>query len=142
MHSACIFKGLKSVSILRFMFLFFVRIFLHLQPTVSEVFGVTSEGVLYTKIVLDREQCSIYNFSVCVADQGSPPLTGSIRVVVVVVDLNDERPTFSQTHYSFSLNENLPTGTLVGAVTARDPDMIESAPDQTGSVRLVTYIKL
>lgn len=42
--------------------------------------------------------------------------------VKIVVDDTDEPPVFSRPMYLLEVNENAPINTVIGAVTARDPD--------------------
>lgn len=55
------------------------------------------------------------------------------QVRVVLLDVNDERPTFVQDAYTFVISENLPAGTTVGRMTATDPD---SPPNNDVTYRL------
>jgi len=73
----------------------------------------------------DREITSMVSFIVVARDAGSPPLTGSATVVVNVLDVNDNTPQFDVSDgeaYLFSIDEDQPAGTLVGQVSALDPD--------------------
>lgn len=42
--------------------------------------------------------------------------------VKIVVDDSDEPPVFSKPVYLLEVNENAPVNTVIGTVTARDPD--------------------
>ena len=70
----------------------------------------------------DRENMSYYNFFVFAVDGGSPPLSASAEVTINILDLNDERPSFSQISYTFYVTENCPLNTPVGNVSAVDTD--------------------
>jgi hypothetical protein len=48
-----------------------------------------SEAVILTNTVLDREIRDRYELTVAAKDSGSPPMTGTAKVVVVVLDVND-----------------------------------------------------
>lgn len=93
-----------------------------LSPAVAGIFDVDQSGLVTAKTSIDRERFSSFSFTVVAIDQGSPSLTGTALIVVTVDDVNDERPTFSQTEYSFSLPENDPEGSTVGTVSAEDRD--------------------
>ena len=43
-------------------------------------------------------------------------------VVIDIRDLNDNSPTFNQNSYQFTVNENTPSGTSIGTITASDAD--------------------
>ena len=62
-------------------------------------------------------------FSVVARDAGDPARSASTLVSVSIRDVNDERPTFSQSVYQFSVMENLPAGAAVGSVAAIDRDL-------------------
>ena len=46
----------------------------------------------------------------------------SLQLTVVVEDVNDNRPTFSQAEYRTSVTENAVLGTTVAVLTATDGD--------------------
>ncbi len=79
-------------------------------------------GTIMAKVSFDYEQIQDIAFMVTATDSGEPPLSASTRVLVSIIDLNDEIPQFSQESYSFAVNENEPEGTEVGAVHAVDLD--------------------
>jgi len=65
----------------------------------GNVFEIDSAtGAVRTRVVLDREVRSVYEFVVSVRDSGSPSLTAEsdVTVTVYVDDINDTPPTFSQ----------------------------------------------
>jgi len=65
----------------------------------QDVFEIDSAtGAVRTKVVLDREVRSFYQFTVAVRDSGTPSLTADsdVTVTVYVDDINDSPPTFSQ----------------------------------------------
>ena len=50
-------------------------------------------------------------------------VTGTLTVYVNVTDLNDHKPEFSQSVYSFTVRETAREGLVVGKVTASDGDI-------------------
>lgn len=52
---------------------------------------------------------------------GGGPYKDTATVKVVVED-SDEPPVFSKPMYLLEVNENAPVNTVIGTVTARDPD--------------------
>ncbi|KAM3841807.1 protocadherin alpha-5-like [Vipera latastei] len=81
--------------------------------------------------VLDREQVAEYRMVVTVEDQGVPPLSSSISLLVPISDINDNAPTFPQPSYTVFVKENNPPGAHIFTVSASDPDVAENA--------LITY---
>ena len=55
-------------------------------------------------------------------DQGSPSLTGTTTATVTLTDVNDNAPVFTNTPFSFTVDENAANDTEVGTVTAVDYD--------------------
>lgn len=84
-------------------------------------------GWIYLAQVLDRESSDRHALTVLATDNGSPAATASTSVLVTVLDDNDNDPRFEKEFYGFELLENLPSGTLVGSVSASDPDLGKNA---------------
>lgn len=94
-----------------------------LPPEVTSTFQVDAvRGKLTAKVPLDREKSDQFRFYIIAKDHGTPAKSGSVLVIVNVDDVNDEKPTFTQDTYTFSVPENQPAGTVVGNVTAIDRD--------------------
>ncbi|KAM3840203.1 protocadherin alpha-5-like isoform 2-T2 [Vipera latastei] len=77
--------------------------------------------------VLDREQVAEYRMVVMVEDQGVPPLSSSISLLVPIGDINDNAPAFTQPSYTVFVKENNPPGAHIFTVSASDPDVAENA---------------
>ncbi|KAG1931272.1 protocadherin alpha-3-like [Pimephales promelas] len=71
---------------------------------------------------LDREQNAKHSIILTAIDGGNPPRSGSLNITVLVLDVNDNRPVFSQDVYSSTLHENVQNGTLVMKILASDSD--------------------
>lgn len=71
---------------------------------------------------LDREELSNYTVTVVATDKGVPPLSSSMDVTMIVLDVNDNTPSFSQNIYDIEVEENILTGTDVIQVFASDAD--------------------
>ncbi|XP_047412846.1 protocadherin beta-17-like [Sciurus carolinensis] len=85
-----------------------------------------SDGRKYPELVLekalDREEQSEFRLTLTALDGGSPPRTGTCQVLILVLDINDNTPEFTQGLYQVQVPENSPVGSLVITVTARDLD--------------------
>ncbi|XP_028982383.1 cadherin-related tumor suppressor [Diachasma alloeum] len=81
-----------------------------------------STGDVFLLRPLDREMVPEYTLTLVAMDTGSPPLTGSGVLKVVVLDVNDHSPEFSRTDYRADVIENQPAGTWVAKPTAADKD--------------------
>lgn len=98
-------------------------------------FGIDSaSGLIQVKKSLDRERTDKYLIEVSVVDNGASPQSATVTATVTISDINDNNPIFQPhptTTYTFSVSENVPTGTIVDRVNATDAD--------TGVNGAVTY---
>ena len=77
-----------------------------LYETSSPAFSVNAKtGEIRTKVLLDREAKSVYEFIVRVVDQDDSSLFTSAMIVVNVLDANDNRPkiVFPSQHHIVTL---------------------------------------
>ncbi|XP_033489003.2 protocadherin alpha-7-like [Epinephelus lanceolatus] len=77
---------------------------------------------LVIKSLLDRELQSQYDVTIVGKDTGEPSLSSEKTIHIVVSDVNDNRPVFSQNPYTFYITENNNPGASILSVTARDDD--------------------
>ncbi|XP_044056679.1 cadherin-8 isoform X1 [Siniperca chuatsi] len=86
----------------------------------------TQEGILRLKRPLDHESKRAYTLKVEATNIRSEPSSGGpfkdTATVKIVVEDSDEPPVFSKPMYLLEVNENAPINTVIGTVTARDPD--------------------
>ncbi|KAK2828340.1 hypothetical protein Q5P01_019374 [Channa striata] len=82
----------------------------------------TTTGALSTSRGLDRETKAKYSLEVVATDRGTPALSSTVTVEVVVLDVNDNSPVFSKSSYSVEVSEAAAEGTQVLEVSARDAD--------------------
>ncbi|XP_045727373.3 protocadherin alpha-7-like [Mirounga angustirostris] len=71
---------------------------------------------------LDREQSPELHLVLTATDRGKPELTGTVQLLIKVLDVNDNAPAFDRTLYAVKLPENVPNGTLVIKLNASDLD--------------------
>ncbi|XP_074865701.1 protocadherin beta-15-like [Carettochelys insculpta] len=85
-----------------------------------------ADGSKFPELVLDRaldrEHRALHQLVLTAADGGSPPRSSQTRVLVQVLDANDNRPVFEQPAYRARVAENSPPGTLVLRLKATDVD--------------------
>jgi protocadherin-16/23 len=86
-------------------------------------------GIIKTNIVLDREIRDHYDLTVSVTDEGTPPKTGYAKVVITIIDINDNRPQFPRAQPIVISEAALP-GSRIGTIQAND---IDSHPHLTYS---------
>ncbi|XP_053612955.1 protein dachsous isoform X2 [Plodia interpunctella] len=88
------------------------------------IFAIDSKtGVIRTSTVLDHEERSIYRLTVAATDGGSPPRQTVRQLKVEVLDLNDNRPTFTSSSLTFRVKEDANIGHVVGTVACCDSDI-------------------
>ena len=83
----------------------------------AKKFTVSSNGDFQTKAKLDREFNAQYVFFVTVTDCGSPQLSDSVRVTIIVSDVNDNSPQFPGS-YNVDIKESESPGSRVVQVKA------------------------
>ncbi|XP_070426673.1 protocadherin gamma-A7 isoform X10 [Equus przewalskii] len=92
----------------------------------SLVVQTGDDGTKYPELVLDRvldrEEEAVHHLLLTASDGGSPPRSGTARIRVTVVDVNDHAPVFFLPQYQVTVPENVPVGTRLLAVNATDLD--------------------
>ncbi|KAM4834144.1 protocadherin-23 [Thomomys bottae] len=83
-----------------------------------------SPGVFFLCVegALDRESRDLYELRLVATDAGAPPLSAEETLLLLVTDLNDQPPVFSQELYRASVSEAAGPGTTVLWVEASDGD--------------------
>ena len=82
----------------------------------------SSEYKVVTASELDRERKETYTMLISCHDHGTPERSSSINITVVITDINDFPPVFSERTYRASLEENSRVDTYVTKVVATDAD--------------------
>ncbi|KAM6299665.1 protocadherin gamma-C5-like isoform 2-T2 [Aegotheles albertisi] len=84
------------------------------------------DGKLFPELVLeralDREEQPELQLVLTAMDGGSPSRSGTAQIMVLVLDVNDNAPTFDRTTYKVQVPENMPMGSLILRLNASDPD--------------------
>ncbi|XP_072530150.1 protocadherin gamma-A4-like [Salminus brasiliensis] len=78
--------------------------------------------ILILNNLLDREARKSITLVLTAVDGGRPPKSGSMEIIVDVLDINDNMPVFTMDVYSVLINENTPVGTMIVQVNATDMD--------------------
>ena len=84
-----------------------------LRPTFKNFY------TLVTDSPLDRESQAEYNITITVTDMGTPRLKTEHNITVLVSDVNDNAPAFTQTSYTLWVRENNSPALHIGSVTFR-----------------------
>ena len=72
--------------------------------------------------MLDRENKTYHEATIRCDDGGAIPLSSTIRVTVLLADINDNAPLFSKAQYEVSVSENNQPNTFLTRLEAKDPD--------------------
>ncbi|XP_033097305.1 cadherin-23-like, partial [Anneissia japonica] len=71
----------------------------------------------------DREQLPVYNLMVQVTDDGIPQFSDSVPVTIIILDENDNTPTFDPASVTYTIPEGPASlGITFGPITANDDD--------------------
>ncbi|XP_065814787.1 uncharacterized protein [Labrus bergylta] len=71
---------------------------------------------------LDREKNAQHELMLTALDGGNPVKSGTCKITITVLDINDNFPIFSEHEYKVSMKENSTKGTFVVKLTATDAD--------------------
>ncbi|XP_043845102.1 LOW QUALITY PROTEIN: protocadherin beta-2-like [Dromiciops gliroides] len=86
----------------------------------------SSKGRRYPELVLDkvldREEQPEVRLTLTAVDGGAIPRSGTVQIRILVVDINDNAPVFTQSQYEVQIPENSSIGSLVVTVSATDLD--------------------
>ena len=94
----------------------------HLQSP-SSYFAIDSTtGIITSLVRIDREVTPTVTPIVVVATDSSKNNTAT--VFITISDTNDNSPQFSDTLYEFTVDVSSSIGTVVGTITANDPDLL------------------
>ncbi|XP_036081067.1 protocadherin beta-11-like [Rousettus aegyptiacus] len=87
-----------------------------LKSSIENYYTLETEGTL------DRESRAQYNITITVTDLGTPRLKTEHNITVLVSDVNDNAPAFTQTSYTLFVRENNSPALHIGGVSATDRD--------------------
>ncbi|XP_019820644.2 protocadherin beta-15 isoform X1 [Bos indicus] len=87
-----------------------------LKPSEENFYTLVTNGAL------DRESKAEYNVTITVTDLGTPRLKTEHNIIVLVSDVNDNAPAFTQTSYTLWVRENNSPALHIGSVSATDTD--------------------
>ncbi|KAM4892827.1 protocadherin alpha-6-like [Sylvia borin] len=94
----------------------------HFSLDLQKSNGENIEPELLLTKSLDRETIPVHRLVLTASDGGRPSLTGTMELVISVLDTNDNAPQFNQSAYTVQLPESAAVGTLVTRVNATDAD--------------------
>uniref|UniRef100_A0A8D2DLQ9 Protocadherin alpha subfamily C, 2 n=1 Tax=Sciurus vulgaris TaxID=55149 RepID=A0A8D2DLQ9_SCIVU len=71
---------------------------------------------------LDYEETKYYEIQVKAVDKGSPPMSNHCKVLVKVLDVNDNAPELAITSLSLPIREDAPLNTAIALISVSDRD--------------------
>ncbi|XP_053735591.1 protocadherin alpha-3-like [Synchiropus splendidus] len=71
---------------------------------------------------LDFEESNAFELEIEASDKGTPPLTGECRVIIKIIDVNDNPPEIEVTSLSTSVTEDSKPATVVSLIKVKDKD--------------------
>ncbi|XP_060905115.1 protocadherin alpha-10-like [Labrus mixtus] len=93
------------------------------KKKVHDTFELDSvNGEIRVKGKVDFEDAEIYRLELQASDKGQPPWTAGSRVVVKIIDLNDNKPEIEVTSLSNLVPEDSKPGTVISLISVTDKD--------------------
>ncbi|XP_044136964.1 protocadherin gamma-B1-like [Bufo gargarizans] len=87
---------------------------------------VSSDGSVFPELILekplDREAQDKHELILTASDGGNPLQTGTALITIIINDINDNSPIFTQDVYKVSVRENIPVNSTILQVSASDED--------------------
>ncbi|XP_039518998.1 protocadherin gamma-A12-like isoform X14 [Pimephales promelas] len=88
--------------------------------------GSSKNVELVLQTHLDREKQEHLYLTLTATDGGNPKRTGTVKIHVIVLDINDNAPVFQKDTYKISIPENTAKGSLLVIVNATDADTVSN----------------
>ncbi|XP_062381363.1 protocadherin alpha-8-like [Sardina pilchardus] len=93
------------------------------QDNILEMFQIDSvTGAITVKSNIDFEQHNAFEIRAQANDKGHPPMAAHCKVLVEVLDLNDNAPEITVTSLLKTVKEDVKTGTAIALVSVSDQD--------------------
>ncbi|KAJ1128038.1 hypothetical protein NDU88_006430 [Pleurodeles waltl] len=90
---------------------------------VRQVFSIDElTGVITVQGLLDFEDSNVYELLLEATDKGPHPIAGHCKVVVEIIDENDNAPEITATSLSSSVPEDAPPGAVIALLIVSDKD--------------------
>ncbi|XP_027133956.1 protocadherin alpha-2 isoform X32 [Larimichthys crocea] len=94
-----------------------------LKKKVYDIFELDKlTGEIRVKGAVDYEETDVYKLDVEASDKGTPPLTGECRVIIKIIDANDNPPEIEVTSLSNTVSEDSKPGTVISLLSVTDKD--------------------
>ncbi|XP_035377220.1 protocadherin alpha-2-like isoform X10 [Electrophorus electricus] len=95
----------------------------NLNRKIYDIFDLDNvSGEIRVKGEIDFENTDIYRLDVLASDKGTPPMTVDCRVIVNILDVNDNTPEIEVTSLSNVVPEDSKPGTVISLINVLDKD--------------------
>ncbi|XP_056592768.1 protocadherin gamma-A3-like isoform X29 [Triplophysa dalaica] len=94
----------------------------HFKLNVQSGAGETKHVEMILHSPLDREKNKHHQLILTAFDGGKPQRSTTVKINIIVIDVNDNAPVFSKSSYKASVVENAAKGSVVTTVSATDAD--------------------
>ncbi|XP_055000056.1 LOW QUALITY PROTEIN: protocadherin alpha-1-like [Sorex araneus] len=92
-------------------------------PDIKKIFKIDAiSGEITLTGRLDYEETDLYEVQVKAVDRGSPPMANHCKILVKVLDVNDNAPELTITSLSLPIREDSPPGTVIALIRVSDLD--------------------
>ncbi|KPP56555.1 protocadherin alpha-C2-like, partial [Scleropages formosus] len=96
---------------------------LYTSERTQELFALDSvTGQIRIKGAIDFEEVKSYEMHVQATDKGLNSLTGQCKIVISLLDINDNYPEITIKSFSSAVKENVTVGTVIAVITTDDRD--------------------
>nr|XP_015205223.1 PREDICTED: protocadherin alpha-8-like isoform X12 [Lepisosteus oculatus] len=93
------------------------------QKDVIDIFDINPEtGEITVKGNVDYEESNVHEIRVKAQDKGQPPMASHCKVLVEVIDVNDNAPEIKVTSLLNTVKEDAKRGTVIALITILDKD--------------------
>ncbi|XP_028444583.1 protocadherin alpha-8-like [Perca flavescens] len=94
-----------------------------LRRKISDIFELDKlTGEIKIRGVVDYEENDVYKLDVEASDKATLPLIGECRVIIQIIDVNDNAPEIEVTSLSNTVSEDLKPGTVISLISVADKD--------------------
>ncbi|XP_052005436.1 protocadherin gamma-A11-like [Xyrauchen texanus] len=95
----------------------------NVQRKVHDIFELDRvTGEIRVKGQIDFEDHDIYSLNIKASDKGRPPMNTDCRVIIKIIDVNDNEPEIEVTSLSNIISEDAKPGTVISLISITDKD--------------------
>ncbi|XP_056328497.1 protocadherin gamma-A11-like [Danio aesculapii] len=95
----------------------------NVQRKIHDIFELDKvTGEIRVKGKIDFEENEIYSLNIMASDKGRPPMDTDCRVIIKIIDINDNEPEIDVTSLSNIVSEDAKPGTVISLISITDKD--------------------